>query len=148
MKKIEFGKTCYDGWQNSVAWSGTLLCQILSHTHRFLVPIWVDRSSDGTVCVRVSVWVWGKWKVKVAVGTIPQCPPLHPSFSPIRSSIILPYQDSWQLGARPSLFSFYIPLFFSIGASCQLTTVTREITSGLMRRSLWCTGPAPIQHML
>lgn len=29
----------------------------LTHTHRFLVPIWPDRASDGTVCVRVSVWV-------------------------------------------------------------------------------------------
>lgn len=49
MKKIEFGKRCYDGLQNRLAWSGTLLCLSHKHIHHFL--------SDGTVCVRVSVCV-------------------------------------------------------------------------------------------
>ncbi len=73
-------------WQNVLWWMtekcglewNPIVSNSLSHTHCFLVPIWADRTSDGTVCVRVSVWVWGKWKVKVAVGTIPPCPPLHP----------------------------------------------------------------------
>ncbi len=116
-------------------------------THRFLVPIWVDRSSDGTVCVRVSVWVWESGKLRWPWGLSHNAP---------SSSFFLPHQifhhptipRQLAVGCPSSLFSFYIPLFFSIGASCQLTTVTREITSGLMRRSLWCTGPAPIQHML
>ncbi len=96
-----------------MAWSGTLLCQILSHTHTaFSCPSGLTRTSDGTVCVRVSVWVWGKWKVKVAVGTIPPCPPLHPHHIFHHPTILR------QLAVGcPSLALFLLySSFFSIGA--------------------------------
>lgn len=48
-----------------------------------------------------------------------------------------------------ALFLLYSSFFPPLGPpNCQLTRVTREITSGLMCRSLWCTGPAPTAHAL
>lgn len=48
-----------------------------------------------------------------------------------------------------ALFLLYSSFFLPLGPpNCQLTRVTREITSGLMCRSLWCTDPAPTAHAL
>lgn len=92
----------------------------------------------------------GKWKVKVAAGTISQYAPLFILLSPpshLPSSHPTKTAGSW---VPISLsFSFIFFFFPSAGAPhCQLTQVTREITSGLMCRSLWCPGSAPTAHAL